>query len=109
MSTEPSDGSVPGGDLKLGKSLGHFDLEEFVGGGGMGRVYRALDTGLNRKVALKSPLVATDRADREERSSGFANEARAAARLNHESIAHVYYFGEHEGTPLHRFRIRRGA
>lgn len=75
----------------VGEMLGHFRLEEFVGGGGMGAVFRATDTMLGRTVAVK--VVSNDVAD-EEMLRRFRNEAQSAARLDHPNIARVYYVGE---------------
>src|SRR5688572_2358132 len=75
----------------VGGMLGHFRLEEFVGGGGMGAVFRATDTMLGRTVAVK--VVSNEDAD-EEMLRRFRNEAQSAARLDHPNIARVYYVGE---------------
>ena len=86
-------------DVPIGGRLGHFELLEFVGGGGMGRVFRALDTRLGRTVALK--VLPRQQATDLETLMRFRNEARSAARLNHPGIAQVYYVGEDEGpSPL---------
>lgn len=87
------------GDLgkKLeGERLGHFKLEEFIGGGGMGVVFRALDTMLNRTVAVK--VLSSEHASDEETQRRFKNEAQSAARLDHDNIARVYYVGEDRGV-----------
>jgi len=78
-----------------GDMLGHFELVEYVGGGGMGRVFRAIDTSLARPVALK--VLAPDQAADEETLLRFRNEAQSAARLDHENIARVHYVGEDHG------------
>lgn len=75
-----------------GERLNHFQLLEYVGGGGMGAVFRALDTMLNREVALK--VLSRDQGADEETRRRFQNEAQSAARLDHENIARVYYVGE---------------
>ena len=75
---------LPGQDME-GRMLGHFRLEQFVGGGGMGSVYRAADTVLGRTVAVK--VLARDRSADAETIRRFENEARVAARLDHENIA----------------------
>src|SRR5208282_904783 len=68
------------GRILPGERLGHFELLQYVGGGGMGKVFRALDTRLARSVALKilSPEHAADR----ETVLRFQNEAQSAARLD---------------------------
>lgn len=78
-----------------GERLNHFQLLEYVGGGGMGAVFRALDTMLNREVALK--VLSRDQGADEETRRRFQNEAQSAARLDHENIARVYYVGEDRG------------
>lgn len=83
------------GSLRQGDRLSHFELLEYVGGGGMGRVFRAVDLRLSRTVALKvlSPAQAADH----ENLLRFQKEAQSAARLDHENIARVYYVGEDRG------------
>jgi serine/threonine-protein kinase len=74
-----------------GETLGHFKLEKFIGGGGMGAVFRATDLTLGRTVAVK--VVSHANAD-EEMLRRFHNEAQSAARLDHPNIARVYYVGK---------------
>jgi len=81
--------------LTAGTRLGHYEIRSMIGAGGMGEVYLAHDTKLDRKVALKV-LPAQLGAD-QDRMRRFVQEARAAAALNHPNIAHVYEIGEHEG------------
>ncbi|HET6853476.1 MAG TPA: protein kinase [Pyrinomonadaceae bacterium] len=75
--------------------LGRYEIRSLLGAGGMGEVYLAQDTSLNRKVALKvlPAEVATD----EDRMRRFKQEATAAASLNHPNIAHIYEIGEASG------------
>ncbi len=82
------------GESLVGQQLGHFQLEEFIGGGGMGAVFRAVDTSLGRTVAVK--VVPSEHAD-EETLRRFRNEAQSAARLDHPNIARVYFVGEDKG------------
>ncbi len=82
------------GDALEGEQLGHFLLEQFVGGGGMGAVFRATDTMLGRTVAVK--VVSRDQTN-EDTLRRFRNEAQSAARLDHPNIARVYYVGEDKG------------
>jgi serine/threonine protein kinase len=103
ISRSPLVGSHPRGALPVseigrlleGESLGHFELHEFVGGGGMGAVFRALDTMLNRTVAVK--VLSQAQSGDEETLLRFKNEAQSAARLDHENISRVYYVGEDRG------------
>jgi eukaryotic-like serine/threonine-protein kinase len=83
------------GRVLQGEKLGHFELIEFVGGGGMGAVFRALDTMLNRIVAVK--VLSHEQSDDEETLRRFKNEAQSAARLDHENIGRVHYVGEDSG------------
>jgi serine/threonine-protein kinase len=77
-----------------GQRLGHFELLECIGGGGMGVVFRGVDTTLGRTVAVK---VVSNDATEEETLRRFRNEAQSAARLDHPNIARVYYVGEDRG------------
>jgi eukaryotic-like serine/threonine-protein kinase len=81
--------------LTRGMRLGVFDVESFVGAGGMGEVYRARDTRLDRDVAIKvlSPEAATDPRAR----ARFAYEARAIARLSHPRICAIHEMSHHDG------------
>ncbi len=90
-----------------GIELAHFRIEERIGMGGMGAVFRALDTRLQRYVALKvlSPFQARDPAAVQR----FLNEARAAARLDHDNIARVYYIGEDKGLNFIAFEFITGT
>ena len=72
-------------------TLGHYRLDEQIGEGGMGEVFRAFDTRLNRPVAVKVMRVK----DRSERVvHGFLREARAASSLNHPNIVIIHEVGE---------------
>ena len=108
-SESPSDSvmRILHGRILPGERLGHFEFLQYVGGGGMGKVFRALDTRLNRSVALKilSPEHATDR----ETVLRFQNEAQSAARLDHENIARVYYVGEDRGLNYIVFEFIEGV
>jgi serine/threonine-protein kinase len=84
-----------GAPTAVGCCLGHFRIEGTIGAGGMGAVFRAVDERLDRVVALKvlSPSLSRDGGSIQR----FLNEARAAARLDHDNIARVYYVGEDRG------------
>ena len=88
-------GPVPP-SLTRGMRLGVFDVESFIGAGGMGEVYRARDTRLDRHVAIKvlSPHAATDPRGR----ARFAYEARAIARLSHPRICALHEMGHQDGV-----------
>ncbi len=89
---------IAGGDgpTLLGKTIGHYQIISLVGKGGMGEVYRARDTKLDRAVALKI-LPEAMSADGE-RMRRFSREAKAASALNHPNVAHIYEIGEAEGV-----------
>jgi serine/threonine-protein kinase len=78
-----------------GQQLDHVLLEQFVGGGGMGAVFRAWDTNLHRTVAVK--VLSLRQPDDVESERRFQTEARSAARLDHPNIAGVHYVGEDRG------------
>jgi serine/threonine protein kinase len=82
-------------NLASGTTLGHYEIRSRLGAGGMGEVYLAEDTKLDRKVALK--ILPSDVAANQQRMRRFVQEAKAAAALNHPHIAHVYEIGESEG------------
>ncbi len=79
----------------IGKSLGHFQIEERIGSGGMGVVYRARDTQLDRAVALK--LVGEKYSQDAQARARLLNEARTASALNHPHVCHIYEVGEAGG------------
>src|SRR5678815_4192811 len=72
-------------------NLGSFEVLSRLGAGGMGEVYLARDTKLERSVALK--ILPFEVASNAERMRRFTQEARAAAALNHPNIAHIYEIG----------------
>lgn len=82
----------------VGTIVSHYRIIEHLGSGGMGVVYRAHDTRLDRDVALKF-LPAALRVSSEELAR-FEQEARAISALNHPHIATIHDVGEHEGLPF---------
>ena len=81
--------------LTVGDRLGHYDVTALIGEGGMGQVYQATDTKLNRQVALKIlPQAFTDDPDRLAR---FEREARVLASLNHPNIGGIRGLEESDG------------
>jgi serine/threonine protein kinase len=75
--------------------LRQFELEGVIGSGGMGTVYRAMDTTLARMVAVK--LMKKELLSDQKALDDFYREARACASLNHTNIIHIYTFDEWEG------------
>jgi eukaryotic-like serine/threonine-protein kinase len=80
----------------LGKQISHYQILTLLGAGGMGRVYLAQDTRLQRKVALK--LLPSQYTQEVERVRRFRTEAQAASALNHPNILTIYDVGEAAGT-----------
>src|SRR3989442_14487993 len=74
--------------LTLGTKLGRYEIRSPLGAGGMGEVYLAQDTKLDRKVALK--ILPADVAAHRDRMSRFVQEAKAASALNHPNIITIY-------------------
>src|SRR6188768_3857817 len=79
------------------QTIGRYELIEKLGQGGMGAVYRARDTLLQRIVAVK--VIATSIDQNEELRERFFREARAAGQLSHRNIITIHDLGEHEGQP----------
>src|SRR5215471_13356654 len=83
-------GIVNASALEPGARLGPYVIDRLIGSGGMGEVYKATDSTLNRSVAIKvlpAPLV-----NDPERQSRFRREAQLLAALNHPNIAHIHGF-----------------
>jgi len=78
--------------------LAHYTIVCKIGAGGMGDVYRARDTRLNREVAIK--LLPAAFARDTDRLRRFEQEARATSALNHPNILTIYDIGTHNGTPF---------
>ena len=95
--------------LKPGTRLGPYEISSALGAGGMGEVYRARDTKLNRDVAIK--VLPDLFADDPERLARFEREAQLLASLNHPHIAQIYGFEDSAsaGQGRRRPRARDGA
>ncbi len=89
-----------------GRRLAHFELIEPIGVGGMAAVIRARDIQLDRQVALK--ILPPEMAAETDNVQRFHQEARAAARLDHEHIARVFYCGEDQGLHFIAFEFVEG-
>src|SRR6186997_1347175 len=72
----------------IGQTLGHYRIDSKLGEGGMGVVYRALDTRLERAVAIK--VLRPDVSASPDRKRRFVQEAKSASALNHPGIVHIY-------------------
>ena len=103
--------------LTSGTKLGPYEIQSPLGAGGMGEVYRALDTRLDRTVAVK--VLASHLSSSPELKQRMEREARAISSLNHPHICHLYDIGSQDGTDylVMEFlegetlgeRLRRGA
>jgi serine/threonine protein kinase len=82
--------------LTAGSRLGPYEVLSAIGAGGMGEVYRARDSKLNRDVALK--ILPEAFASDPERLARFRREAQVLASLNHANIGGIYGFEESNGT-----------
>src|SRR6266852_4869759 len=83
--------------LSAGTRLGPYEILTLLGRGGMGEVYRARDTKLNREVAIK--VLPESLASDVERLARFSREAQLLAALNHPNIAHIHGF--EDSTTIH--------
>ena len=79
----------------IGRTIGHFEILEKLGEGGMGVVYKARDTHLDRLVAIK--ILPPDKVADGDRRRRFAQEAKTASALNHPGIVTIYDITQHEG------------
>jgi TolB-like protein/Tfp pilus assembly protein PilF len=91
----------------IGRRLGGYRVLSLLGAGGMGEVYRALDTKLNRDVALK---ILPDAFARDvDRLARFRREAQAVAALNHQHIVTIFSIEEHDGVPFMTMELIEGC
>ena len=92
--------------LEPGQQLGHYRIVGKIGQGGMGSVYEATDTRLNRSVAIK--VLPPEVTANPERRARFHQEAQLAAAFNHPNIATVHDVGEEEGITFIVMEVVRG-
>jgi serine/threonine protein kinase len=90
----------------IGTELAHYEITSHVGTGGMGEVWRARDTNLDREVAIKTLPV--EFARNTDHLARFRREARAASALNHPNICVVHDLGEHGGQLFIVMELLRG-
>src|SRR5438105_3864699 len=82
--------------IETGSRLGPYEIANAIGAGGMGEVYKARDTRLNRVVALK--VLPADKVSDPERKRRFVQEARSASALNHPNIVTIHDIGSEGGV-----------
>src|SRR5215468_351924 len=98
--------SAPTVTLAIGTRLGDYEVQSFLGAGGMGQVYRARDLRLRRDVAIK--ILPTSLSSDVDRLRRFEQEARAAATLNHPNILAIFQMGTYDGAPYLVSELLRG-
>ena len=93
--------------IEAGQKLLHYRLDEKIGEGGMGVVWKAMDTRLDRTVAVK--LLTSDLEANSEKARQLAHEARAVAALNHPNIVTIHAIEEHENRQFLVMELARGV
>src|SRR2546428_5767653 len=93
--------------LMAGTKLGPYEILAMLGAGGMGEVYRALDTRLDRTVAVK--VLASHLSSSPELKQRMEREAKAISSLNHRHICHLYDIGSQDGTDYMVMEVLEGG
>ena len=87
----------------IGKELLHYHIEAQIGAGGMGQVYKARDTRLNRTIAIK--VLPPEFASRPDWRQRFEREAQTIASLNHPHICALHDVGQQDGIATTPYRL----
>ncbi|MDZ4693782.1 MAG: protein kinase [Deltaproteobacteria bacterium] len=93
-------------DVAPGRMIGAFRIEGLLGKGGMGAVYRATDTALDRPVALK--LLSPSLGERAGALARFEQEAKSASWVNHDNVVQILSYGIKDGVPYIAMEYLRG-
>ena len=103
----PSAPDLTPSTLSPGTRFGNYEILQQLGAGGMGEVYRARDTRLDREVAIKT--LSAERLAQPEALTRFEKEARSACALNHPNIVTIYELGHIDGTRYIAMELVDGA
>ncbi|MDP1561204.1 MAG: protein kinase [Pirellulaceae bacterium] len=96
-------------DPWIGRQLGHFEIIDRLGGGGMGAVYRALDRSLQRYVAVKLIRTSADQLPEDRKVKSLLQEAVAQARVHHPNVVTIYYVSHEQQTPFLAMELMTGS